>query len=406
MAKRVLFGWELGKGNGHLRPFLPLFRALADEGWEVGIAQHNTAVASRELAAAGWPVFQSPVCMNEFSGISPDPANHVEIYLGAGFAHADTLLGLVNGWRALFRTFHPDLVIGNYAPSLMLAAHASGIPAIRIGSGFSTPPHEGRAPLIRPWSPGIDARLDRADAQALRTANAVLREFGLPVVPSLATVLDGGTTLLTTLPELDPFHPRASAHEYIGPLPTSRASGEEGEPPEIFASLLMEQPHAEAALRALSASGRRTWAYVPDATPDWCARISTAALRVSDRPFDVSTALAHCRVIVCYGGHNLVLTALLAGRPVLLLPGTAEQRLVAGRVTALGAGIAVGREEKPARVAAALKQLLQEAAFIEAARRFQESQPADVGSRALARVVAACQAAASPSPVSLKVVRS
>ena len=105
MAKRVLFGWELGKGNGHLRPFLPLLHALADEGWEVGIAQHNTAVASRELAAAGWPVFQSPVCMNEFSGISPDPANHVEIYLGAGFAHAETLLGLVNAWRALFRTF-------------------------------------------------------------------------------------------------------------------------------------------------------------------------------------------------------------------------------------------------------------------------------------------------------------
>lgn len=406
MAKRVLFGWELGKGNGHLRPFLPLLRALAGEGWEVGVAQHNTAVASRELAATGWPVFQSPVCMNEFSGIAPDPANHVEIYLGAGFAHAETLLGLVNAWRALFRAFQPDFVIGNYAPSLMLAAHASGIPAIRIGSGFSTPPHEGRAPLLRPWSPGIDARLERADAQALRTANAVLREFGRPPVPSLAAALDGAATLLATVPEIDPFHPRASAHEYIGPMPSPRQPAEEADPPEIFASLLMEQPHAEAALKALAACGRRVWAYVPDATPDWCARISSATLRVSDRPFDVPSALSQARLVACYGGHNLVLTSLLAGRPLLLLPGTADQRLVAEKVVALGAGIAVGRGEKPVRVAAALNRLLQEAAFTEAARRFQESQPADVGSRALARAVAACQAAASPSPVSLKVVRS
>lgn len=406
MANRVLFGWELGKGNGHLRPFLPLLRALEGRGWEVAVAQHNTAVAASELLAAGWPVFQAPVCMNEFSGIAPDPANHTEIYLGAGFAHAETLTGLVGGWRALFRAFEPDLVIGNFAPSLMLAAHASGIPAIRIGSGFSTPPHEGRPPLIRPWSPGLDARLERAETHALRTANAVIRALGRPPIASLASALDGGATLLTTLPEVDPFHPRATAHEYVGPLPLTRLGGQEGGPPEVFASLLMEQPHAEAALQALAACGLRVWAYVPDSTPDWCARISTGGMLVSSRPFDMQTALSSCRAVVTYGGQSVLVSSLLAGRPLLILPDNAERCLVAAKVCALGAGIAVGTAERPARVAVALKRILQEAAFTEAARKFEERQPADDGSRALARVVAACEAAVKTSPVPLKVVRS
>lgn len=406
MAKRVLFGWELGEGNGHLRPYLSLLRELASRGWDVGVAQRNTAVAATELAATGWPVFQAPVCQNEFSGISASPANHTEICLAAGFAHAETLLGLVSAWRALFRSFEPDLVIGNFSPVLMLASHAAGVPALRLGTGYNSPPLAGRPPLIQPWTPGLDERLDRAEAHALKTANGVMRALGLPPLAELGAALEGRGTLLATIPAIDPFSSRPASHEYIGPLPASRLPAVDGALPEVFASLRMDHPHAEAALQALRGCGRRAWAYVPDATPAWCARISTPDLLVSPQPFDLPTALGACRAVVTYGGHSLVLAALLAGRPLLLLPGSGEQRLTAMKVTELGAGLAAGRDERPARVATALKRILEEAAFTEAARRIEAGQPPDVGSRALARAVAACEAAVMPSPVPLKVVRS
>lgn len=406
MAKRVLFGWELGEGNGHLRPYLSLLRELSGRGWEVGVAQRNTAVAANELAATGWPVFQSPVCQNEFSGISASPANHTEICLAAGFAHAETLQGLVGAWRALFRVFQPDLVIGNFSPVLMLASHASGVPALRLGTGFSCPPLAGRPPLIQPWAPGIDERLDRAETHALRTANGVMRALGLPPLADLGAALEGRGTLLATIPAIDPFPGRPATHDYVGPMPISRLPVPEGPLPEVFASLRMDHPHAEAALQALRGCGRRAWAYVPDATPAWCARISTPDMLVSPQPFDLPTALGACRAVVTYGGQNLVLASLLAGRPLLLLPGSGEQQLHAMKVIGLGAGLAVAREERPARVAAALKRILEEAAFTEAARRIEADQPPDVGSRALARAVAACEAAVMPSAVPLKVVRS
>ena len=406
MAKRVLFGWELGEGNGHLRPYLSLLRELAGRGWEVGVAQRNTAVAATELAATGWPVFQAPVCQNEFSGISASPANHTEVCLGAGFAHAETLLGLAGAWRALFRSFQPDLVVANFAPVLMLASHAAAIPAIRLGTGFNCPPHSGgRPPLTQPWSPGIDERLDRAEMHALKTANAVMRTLGKPPLAELGVALEGRGTLLATIPAVDPFPGRPETHEYIGPMPASRLPAVEGELPEVFASLRMDHPHTEGALQALRGCGRRVWAFVPDSTPAWCARISTTEMLVSPQPFDVPTALGACRAVVTHGGHSLVLASLLAGRPLLLLPGSGEQQLTAMKVAELGAGLAAGRDERPARVAAALKRILHEAAFTEAARRIEADQPPDVGSRALARAVAACEAAVMPSPVSLKVVR-
>ncbi len=406
MANRVLFGWELGEGNGHLRPYLSLLHELAGRGWEVGVAQRNTAVAANELAATGWPVFQSPVCQNEFSGISSTPANFTEACLAAGFAHAESLLGLVGGWRALFRAYRPDLVVANFAPSLMLASHASGVPALRIGTGFNCPPHGSRPPLIQAWSPGLDERLERAETHALKSANSVMRALGLPALTGLEAALEGSGTLLATIPAIDPFAARPVTHEYIGPLPASRLASTQGDPPEIFASLRMDHPHVEAALQSLRTSGLRVWAYVPDATPAWCARISTGDMQVSSQPFDLPTALGTCRAVVTYGGHSVVLAALVAGRPLLLLPGTGEQELTAMKVTSLGAGIAVGRDERPARVAAGLKRILQEAAFTEAARRIETDQSPDVGSRALARAVEACEATVMPSAVSLKVVRS
>ena len=232
-----------------------------------------------------------------------------------------------------------------------------------------------------------------------------MRERIGAALAELGAALEGRGTLLATIPAIDPFPGRPGTHEYIGPMPASRLPAVEGALPEVFASLRMDHPHTEAALQALRGCGRRVWAYVPDSTPAWCARISTPDLLVSPQPFDLPTALGACRAVVTYGGHSLVLAALLAGRPLLLLPGSGEQQLTAMKVTELGAGLAAGRDERPARVATALKRILEEAAFTEAARRIEADQPPDVGSRALARAVAACEAAVMPSAVPLKVVR-
>lgn len=394
---RVLFGWEIGENNGHLRPYLSLLQALAEGGCEVAIAQRNTSVAAGELARLGFPVFQAPVCMNEFSGIAPSPASHTEIFLGLGFAHAETLTGLVGGWRAILSTWQPDLVIANYAPAFLLAAHSLAVPAVRLGTGFDCPPHRPRAPALVLPSAEIDRRLERAEDLALRNANAVLRTFGVAPIPDLGAVLEGNATLLSTIPVLDPFRKLRRGEQYLGPLPASTGAVEGGEPPEVFASLRRDHPHAPKVMDALSGTKRRAWVYLPDATEAQCVTFSNDRLRVSREPFNLGPAFSSRPAVVSYGGHNLGVSALLAGCPQLLLPVNGEQHSTARLLVEMGVGVAVGRDEPRSRVAAGLARVLDDEKIAESARSESEALRPFQPDRALEKAIDACRLAAATS---------
>jgi UDP:flavonoid glycosyltransferase YjiC (YdhE family) len=405
MSRRILFCWEIGEGSGHVGPYLSLLSALAERGWEVALALRNTAVGGGEVRSR-WPVFQAPVCLNEFSGISGSPANHTELYLGFGFAHAPTLAGLAGGWRALFDAWRPDLVLANNAPVALLAAKASRLPTLRIGTGFECPPGGARPPLLQPWQAGLEPRLDRAEALALRNANAVLREGGAPLEESLSALLYDVPALLATVPDFDDFPRREGRFEYLGPLPDAGGGVRPRQPAEIFAYLRVQHARTSDAVEAIARTGRPALVCLPDASEAQCLAHSTDVLEVLREPADLPATLSGVRAVVCYASHAVTLAALMAGKPLLLLPDHPEQRRTAGRVAALGAGVVVTKDERPARVAAGLKRVLEEAALQQAARKFEERQTPDDGNRALARAVAACESAAVPLPVQLKVVRS
>ncbi|MCW5593217.1 MAG: hypothetical protein KIS74_14040 [Burkholderiales bacterium] len=394
---RVLFGWEIGENNGHLRPYLSLLQGLAGRGWEVAVAQRNTSVAAGELAGLGFPVFQSPVCLNEFSGVATTPASHMEIFLGLGFAHEETLTGLVGGWRAILSSWRPDLVLANYAPAFLLAAHSLGIPAVRLGTGFECPPHRPRAPALVLPNAEIDHRLERAEALALRSANAVLRTFGALPVPHLGAVLEGASTLLATIPVLDPFRALRGEEKYLGPLPASTGPAGGGEPPDVFASLRRDHPHGPKVVDALAAMKRRAWVYLPDATEAQCVTTSSDTLRVSRVPFNIAAALASRPAVVSYGGHGLGLTALLAGCPQLLLPVNGEQHSTAKRLADIGVGVCVGQEESRSRLAAGLSRVLDDEKIAASARAESEALRDFRPDQALETAIdSCCLAAATP----------
>ncbi len=394
---RALFGWELGENNGHLRPFLSVLQRLAEQGWEVAVAQRNTSVAAGELAGLGFPVFQAPVCMNAFSGIAAVPASHAEIYLGFGFAHPETLTGLVGGWRAILATWRPDLVIANYAPTLVLAAHSMGIPAVRLGTGFDCPPHRPRSPLLLLPTPEIDQRVERAEALALRNANAALRAFGCGPVSHLGAVLEGDATVLASIPALDPFRALRREEVYIGALPIAARALAGGEPPEIFASVRRDHPQGAQVMDFLSGSGRRVWAYVPDATQAQCEAMSSDRIRVSREPFDLARGFTSRPAVVSYGGHTLGLSALMAGCPQLLLPVNGEQQTTSRLLAQLGVGVCVQPDEPRKRLATGLSRVLEDekiaASALCEAQALREFRP----ERALETAVEACVLAAATS---------
>lgn len=387
-----------------MQPYLGLLSAMAENGWDIALALRNTSVVDRAIRNR-WPVFQAPVCVNEFTGISSTPANHTEIYLGFGYAHQETLAGLVAGWRAIVDSWCPGLVFANYAPTSQLAARASGIPCVRIGTGFECPPPGSRSPLLQAWSPGIEARLERAETLALRNANGVLREWGAAPCESLSELLNEVPTLVATVPEFDEFPGRAGPHEYLGSLSMANSGGmDPGREFDLFAYLRVVHPRTAETMAAIAALGRPAFVHMPDATEAQCLGWTGRDLVVSREPADLTRVLPRVQAVVCYASHGMALDSLLAGKPMLLLPSHAEQQRTADRVAALGAGVVIDPHGPKGKVAAALRRVLDDTALRDAAEVFAARQSTGGKPPAVDRVEAACENAAFPSPARLKVV--
>ena len=96
-----------------------------------------------------------------------------------------------------------------------------------------------------------------------------------------------------------------------------------------------------------------------------------------------SQILEHAAVVVTHGGHGTVVRALAAGVPMVVLHHGRDQADNAARVTARGAGIALRRTAKPADVAAAVRRVLDDPSFAQAAQRLGASIRRDAASGTL-----------------------
>lgn len=187
-------------------------------------------------------------------------------------------------------------------------------------------------------------------------------------------LIDAGTPVLaTTLAELDRGHgavehtgPVVQLPEHPDPAPAS--------PPAVLVSL------STFAFPGLA----RTWQRVLDAVDGLPVRViattgpavDPAALRVPAH-VELHPWLPHAEVlpqvslVVGHGGHATTMVALAHDLPLVILPvdGKTDQPFVGQVVEAAGAGRALGRRASPARIRAAIEELLVDGPHREAAAR-------------------------------------
>jgi MGT family glycosyltransferase len=116
-------------------------------------------------------------------------------------------------------------------------------------------------------------------------------------------------------------------------------------------------------VRGLVTTGR---AVSPDAVP------APANVRVV-RAAPHGVVLAETAVVVTHAGHGSVLKTLAAGVPLVCMPMGRDQKDNTVRVLRLGAGIRVDKSAPPERIAAAVRLLLEQPSYAEAARRFADT---------------------------------
>jgi UDP:flavonoid glycosyltransferase YjiC (YdhE family) len=348
----------------------PLAEALHRHGHRVSFIVRECLPAERLLDPENFRWFQAPY-QNE---AVPDPRlptrNLAEVMHNTGFHASANLAGRVRAWRRLFALLDPDLLVFDHSPTALLAARGLSIPRVVLGTGFGIPPAVSPFPAFAADDAGPD--LAASEARVTVTVNEALQSLGESPIARLADIYTAETNVFFTFRELDHYQERDAA-DYWGP--TQQDAGvtpvwSPGDGKRVFAYMKPFDTLA-ALLTTLRDAGHPTLIYLGKGAEDIRRGFEGGNLAFSDRPVDLRAAVAGADLMVCHSGHGTISAALLAGKPLLLLPLNMEQRMLSARVIEAGAGLAA-----PALAPEGMRQkfqrLMAEPAFTEAARAFAE----------------------------------
>ncbi len=316
----------------------------------------------------------------ELTGLDPT-AEDDDLDAGAKIHQRAARMAVLN--CAQLEAMDLDLVVSDVITACGgMAAELLGIPWIELNPHPLYRPSKGLPPLGSGLAPGtgIRGRLRDATMRALtaRSWRAGLRqrrqvrvEIGLP-----ATDPGPLRRLIATLPALEVPRPDWPAEAVlVGPLhfePTEQVLAiPPGSGPVVVVApstaLTGTQGMAQTALDCLvPGAGLPVGARVvvsrlngPDLTvPSW----AVAGLGRQDE------LLAHADLVICGGGHGMVAKALLAGVPLVVVPGGGDQWEIANRVARHGSGRLV-RPLTGEALSGAAVEVLSTPSYRDAARR-------------------------------------
>ena len=345
-ALRILVGWELGNGLGHVGRLRPVIERLSADGHSVRVAARYPDAAASLRSIERVDVVQAPFWT--FERASPTPASPTraatlaDILVRGGFADDGTVFTRALEWRTLLDRTRPDLVVTDYAPALNAIARGSA-PVVALGSGFSVPPPDGLYPLA-PRRTALPVDASRAADRIVRAFGAAATKIGFPPPASFGRLFTGTSGLATSSgspeanalplihPLLDPYRRwrKQPTLPPIGiPLPHPTSAEREG----VFVYLPEDHPQLHRLLSVLARIrvGGAIHARPQDAelsldTATWIARSGLVRL---PRLAELSSMLPAVKVVIHSGGLNVAHAALYARTPQLLLPTNLEQRMTA-----------------------------------------------------------------------------
>lgn len=373
---RILLGWELGDGLGHVGRLLPLAERFAAEGYAPVFAVRDPAQALRRLGPRDFPVLQAPFATTQGGPRGFYARSHADILALIGYQDPERLAGLVRAWRDLAALVAPCLAIGDFAPTLALALAGGATRVLLVGSGFSLPPAGAATfPVINPAGTAL------ADPVRLRAAMAEIAAADAP----LPRRIGGDAQAPCTWPLLDPYR-HLRQQPALGPIGRSPAPRPRPARDGWFAYLAADAAMTPPTLAALAAAPGPGRIYLRGGTDMARATLAAAGHHIHAHPPPLADELAAAALVIHHGGIATAETALAMGVPQLVLSRHLEQHLNGRALEAARVGRALRGPLDAARIGAAITVLRSDEAI--AARAARIAAALDRRSGALERVMA------------------
>ena len=299
VAMKVLLGWELGAGQGHIQRLTALAEELAMQGWQPVFAVRHCHFKGNDFA---WPWVAAP--LPPFSG-RENSYTFADILEAFGFGQLELLSRHLGHWRDLLKTIQPNLVIADHAPGLVLAARGS-IPTVVVGSHFAVPPPLERFPAFRSLAPAASIVRQRRVSETIRQL--------IPLEISLGEALNGDHSFIFSIPELDIYRAYRSG----------------------FSTTHYVSIHITPLVQNTACAHAEHWSYLSHEYPAYDLVVQTLKTASEFQP--LQAALKDKSIAIHHGGQTTTLACLLAGVPQLILPQYIEQHLNGTALLRLGVG--------------------------------------------------------------------
>lgn len=371
--RRVLFAWELGANLGHLTRDVPVAEKLREAGHDVIFAARDTRAAAEVLSPRKFDFIQSPIHTGR-ARLAEPPANYAELLAAEGWCDRVATRGHLIAWLNILSMGRFGTVIADHAPGALIAARIAGASAIALGNGFEIPPNKEPMPTIRPWKRYTERRLMASQRRVLADINAVVTDLGGKNYDRLGEIFPVAS-IFGTFSELDHYGQRAGAR-YVGSIhglsQAPAASWPLGDGTRVVVYLRSSHQATPAVMTALAESEVRALCVIPGVSEQFKTEFQTDAIFIVDHPVALAPLLESADALIGYASIGIMAEALLKGVPLVMIPATVEQYLVAKRAESIGAGILIDGNPDKDRIHAAMTLLLSETRFKDSARVFAQ----------------------------------
>jgi UDP:flavonoid glycosyltransferase YjiC (YdhE family) len=364
-----------GPEPGHVFPAIALCLRLAAAGDDPVL-----------LTGTGWldAARSAGVEAVELRGLDPDESDD-DTDAGAKLHHRAARMAVLN--LSVLRDLRPDLVVSDVITACGgMAAELAGIPWIELSPHPLYLPSRGLPPIGSGLAPGTglrgrlrDATMRAFTARSVRAGERqrarARREIGLPGV-------DPGPLrrLIATLPALEVPRPDWPAEAVVvGPLhfePTATVLAVPAGDGPVVVIAPSTASTGTVGLAALALDH-----LIPGETLPAGSRLVVSRMGGDDVEVPPWAAvglgrqddlLRQADVVVCGGGHGMLSKTLLAGVPMVVVPGGGDQWELANRVVRQGSARLVRPLNADALIAG-VTQVLSDPGYRQAARRAGES---------------------------------
>jgi UDP-N-acetylglucosamine:LPS N-acetylglucosamine transferase len=349
--KRIMFANEFGGGLGHITQLATIAQKMQNR-YEIIFCVRDNAKEKSVLSSFIEKKYNFFNAFHWTPSVDFDSTKDYTCTLGDSlhkfdFGNVKKLNSAVAHWSNIIETSKPDVIVGDFSPSLRLSCHKL-VPMLVIGNGYTIPPEEHNLFPVREWERNVPAKSRKTELDMLKSINQVSKANDKSKWKYISNLFSGDTTKMLTLDIFDPYkkHRKDKCYWPINVpkiCPEIEPSYRKG--CDIFVYIPHSHYYFMSLLKILNNLNFKTLIFSQDLNIDYVRTLVQSHIGFFKKRADLSNIMPNSKLIIHHGGLGTCHAGLVSGANQLILPDNLERFINAKALVDVGVAKAASRKE-------------------------------------------------------------